>query len=267
MTEVLTFAIGVATTSSGRSSARTTPPWPPIIAVGIAEALVGERHSGDWHELRIVHRQWWQLRLVLRLLVRWWRLWMWLGWWWLLLDNGLLDWLYHSLRRKWDGVARKRLVWGRGSVVRGRRHDSRRVGWGASGQHKAGRLHNGGRRRRHCGHRRERCHNGRVHVRRIKVDLRLLEKVKPTGNQRSSLYNHCRLHHDGVTGQQRGWGCRRCGNWCHRDSRGLNLPQGAWCGCYRLWKLRLLLRRLYQGFGHLCKCGNTKLNWGHACDK
>lgn len=44
------FAVGVAAAPPGRSTG-TTPPRPPIVAVGIAEALVGECHSGDGHKL------------------------------------------------------------------------------------------------------------------------------------------------------------------------------------------------------------------------
>lgn len=95
-----TFAICVAT-PPGRPTLAASP-GSPVIAVGIAEALVGECHSGDRHVFRIVHSQRGQLWLVRRL-VWLWR--VWLGMRRLLLDNRLLHWLYHRLWMRWEGVA------------------------------------------------------------------------------------------------------------------------------------------------------------------
>lgn len=165
--------------------------------------------------LRIVHSHGWQLRLMRRLVRCRWLLRLWL-WWLLLLDDGLLRRLHHGLSMGRDGVGHQRC-----SVVRRGRHGRHGMGWGAGGQHEAGRLHDGGG-KGHGGYRRESCHDGRVHVRRLEVYLRLLEEVEPAGDEGRSLGHRRRLGY-GVTWQQWGWGCGRCGNGCHWDGRCLCL--------------------------------------------
>lgn len=133
----------------------------------------------------------------------------------------------------------------------GRRHGRHGMGRGTGSQHEAGGLHDSGGWKGHCRHRGEGRHDSRVHVRRLQVDLRLLEEVKPAGDQGGSLCHRCRFG-EGVARQQGGWGCSRRSNRCHWDGCWLSLPQRARRCCYRLWKWWLLLLGwLYQGFGHL----------------